>query len=107
MPENAEKSPRRARAGVENISEPRASQALRRKLNSGASSQTSTYSNVHQKLKPLSSDTLHPKELAFKFSTEPSNFARGEQSTPLSEGVHGPFNSKAHYVTRTTIFDVF
>ena len=35
------------------------------------------------------------------------NFARGEQSTPLSEGVHGTLNSKAHYGTRMTIFDMF
>ena len=30
---------------------------------------------------------------------KPLIFARGEQYTPMSEGVHGPLNSKDHYGT--------
>ena len=42
-----------------------------------------------------------------KYKSEPLIFARGEQNTPICEGVHGTLNPKDHYGTRTACLIYF
>ena len=96
----------------ENLTGKRPAERAERSRRPSASGRVHEHTKSHEDikrgiLKAIFIQNLYKILKKIQFSTKPFLFARGEQYTPMSEGVHGPLNSKDHNGTGMTFLICF